>query len=173
MMKVLILYRDFHAMRHHCFCEANPRHPLCGCHDMADAEWMVFRGQLGVKMICPLGGQPPVSLLITYALATLRAYLVFSVTIFQRLALKCEFPCDNCVAIASFFLILMLHFGDNSFPMIICWNVKLFLPCPVKTDFYTVGSEKAWTQGITESQKKKQHFFKRNIYLINEKVRHA
>jgi hypothetical protein len=45
-----------------------------GCHDQADAEWIVIRRLLGVILICPAGGQP-------WGLATFRAYLGFLITI--------------------------------------------------------------------------------------------
>jgi hypothetical protein len=61
-----------------------------GCgdfHDQADAEWIVFRGQLRGHIDTPCGRptgwlQPPTGLSATQGLATLRAYFVFSVTLF-------------------------------------------------------------------------------------------
>jgi hypothetical protein len=39
-------------------------HCVGGCHDWADAEWIVIRGALGFIMIRPSGGQPPAGLFV-------------------------------------------------------------------------------------------------------------
>jgi hypothetical protein len=49
--------------------------------DQGDAKWIIIRGQLMVIVICPLGGQPLAGLLAALGMATLRAYLMVSVTI--------------------------------------------------------------------------------------------
>jgi hypothetical protein len=46
-------------------------------HDQADAEWIVIRTQLRVRItIRPSGGQPPAGPPAAWGLATLRAYFV-------------------------------------------------------------------------------------------------
>jgi hypothetical protein len=59
----------------------NPSQHQGELHDQADAKWKGIRGPLNGHNDIPVGGQPPDGVSAVWGLATLRAYLVFSVII--------------------------------------------------------------------------------------------